>query len=803
MVYRIDTRADAVLIRACLPGYQRDRRIGRVAQAIDSKTMKTFTLLLLAGLFVIAGATPSHAQFEVSGAVIDATTREALPGVNVFATGTTLGTTTDTEGRFTFRSTIQLTTLTFSYIGYRAQTIDLGGRTALEVSMEPTTLDLQPVIVSAGRGVQARTDAPIAIDALSASKLEETKPTMLYQALNQIPGVHMTNLGNEQHTMSIRQPLQYKALFVYMEDGLPIRPAGVFNHNALIEINMAGIERVEVIRGPSSALYGSSAVGGAINFITPEPSQTFSGYFNARVDNYGYRRSDFNASTTFGKLGVYAGGYVARQRDSWADHTDFDKLSLTFRADYAIAERTKWVTTLSTNHLDTDMRGNLDSLNFYGRGYSSLQTFTYRTVDATRVRSTVTQNWNEFSSTDLSVGYRDNSIGQLPSYRVRNDRANPLRATGEINDNSFTSFLANLQHKAYFGTMDAVLTAGVSADFSPNSYFADFLEIQRNADGQYIGFTRPDSTLTNYDVDLLNTAAYAQFEFVPVARLRVVASLRYDRIDYRYDNHLPPSAFSGAPDEENGYKRLSPKLGFTYDLGRGRGLYANTSQGFIPPEIGDLYRGVKVPTLQPANFDSYEAGGWAAFLQGKLYVNASLYRMDGRNEIISVRLDDGSTENRNAGETRHTGIEYAVVYSPLSAVSFRIGGTNAVHEFVRYEEAGVVYDGNEMNQAPGWIANAEIMVRPPFIKGARIALEWQHLDRYYMDVANTFEYDGYNLFHLRMGYEIKGVEVWANIENLTDELYANIASRGRFGDSYSPGTARNVVFGVGYRFGRR
>jgi outer membrane receptor protein involved in Fe transport len=382
-------------------------------------------------------------------------------------------------------------------------------------------------------------------------------------------------------------------------------------------------------------------------------------------------------------------------------------------------------------------------------------------------------------------------------------QTDPLRATGEINDNRFTSYLAQLQHKAYFGKNDAVLTAGLSADFSPNSYIAHFLEIERNASGQYVGFTQMDSTLTNYDVDLLNTAAFAQFEFVPIGRLRLVASLRYDRIDYAFDNHLSPSAFSGAPDETNGYKRLSPKLGFTYDLGRGRGLYANASQGFIPPEIGDLYRGVKVPTLQPANFDSYEAGGWAALLRGKLYLNASLYRMDGRNEIISVRLDDGSTENRNAGRTRHTGIEYAAVYSPWNALSFRVGGTNAVHEFVRYEEAGVAYDGNEMNQAPGWIANAEVLFRPPFLPGSRIGLEWQHLDRYFMNVANTYAYDGYNLLHLRMGYEVRGVELWVNIENLTDELYANIASRGRFGDSYSPGAARNVVFGAGYRFGRR
>lgn len=764
--------------------------------------MKNTTILLFV-LLLSGFAVTANAQHEIIGVVVDAATQEALPGVNVFARGTTLGTTTDENGNFTLTSSSKLQRVTFSFLGYKAQTTQIINGNALRIELEPSLIDLQPVVVSASRGVQARKDAPIAIDALSASKLEETKPTMLYQALNQVPGVHMVNLGSEQHTMSIRQPLQYKALFVYMEDGVPIRPTGVFNHNALIEINMASLERVEVIRGPSSALYGSNAVGGAINFITPEPSRELTGYLNARVDNYGYRRSDFNASSTFGKLGVYAGGYVARQRDSWADHTDFDKLSLTFRADYELSDRTELVTTLSTNHLDTDMRGSLDSLNFYGRGYSSLQTFTYRKVDATRLRTTLSHNWNERHNTDITLGYRNNVVGQLPSYRVRDDRSNLLRATGEINENSFNSYLANLQHKAYLEPMETIVTTGVNADFSPSSYFARFLEIERNDDGQYVGFADMDSSLTNYDVDLLNLGAYAQLEFTPVQRLRVVASLRYDHIDYAYDNYLPVSAFSGAPDEENGFNSFSPKLGFTYDFGQGVGAYANASQGFIPPEVGELYRGVKVPVLKPATFDSYEAGGWAALLKGQLYVNASVYQMDGVNEIITVQLDDGSTENRNAGKTRHRGIEYAFVYTPVRSLSFRLSGTNARHEFVRHEDGGVLLDGNEMDLAPDWIANAEVTYRPPLLTGSRISLEWQHLGGYYMDAANTESYGGYDLLHVRLGYVIKGVELWANVENLTDELYANIASKSRFGHSFNPGAARNVVFGVGYKFGRR
>jgi len=740
----------------------------------------------------------SFAQSTVTGTVVDAESNDPLQGVHIRVDGTTIGVVTDAQGAFRLTADRAITNLTVSYIGYRAQNIEVGDQIQLTIRLEPGSVDLQPVIVSAARGSQARKDAPVAIATLTAAKLEESKPTMLYQALNQIPGVHMTNLGSEQHTMSIRQPIQYKALFVYLEDGMPIRPTGIFNHNALIEINMASVGRVEVMRGPSSALYGSNAVGGAINFLTPEPTQEFTGYFNARMDNYGYRRSDFNASSTFGKLGVYGGGYVARQRDGWADHTDFDKFSLTLRADYTFSDQTKLSTTFTSNHLDADMTGSLDSTNFFGRGYSSLQTFTYRQVDATRIRTALTHDWNETNSTEVALSWRDNSVGQLPSYRVRNDRFNASRATGEINDNSFTSYVANVQHKTFLDFMQSALTVGVAGDLSPSTYDADFLEIQRDSDGRYISYTDMDSVLTDYDIDLINTAAYAQFEFTPVQNLRVVAALRYDRIDYDYDNHLPTNAFSGAPDETNSFNSTSPKLGFTYDFGRGKGVYANISRGFIPPEVGQLYRGVKVPTLKPATFDSREIGGWAALVDGKVYADISLYQMDGTNEIITVQADDGSRVNQNAGETRHRGVELAGVFNPVRALTFRFGGTYAEHTFIKHQEGATVLDGKEMNGAPKWIVNAEVTYRPPMLAGSRVGLEWQHMDSYYLDTANTGKYGGYDLFFLRIGYELKGIELWANVENLTDELFANVASRSRFGDRYNPGAARNVVFGIGY-----
>ena len=745
----------------------------------------------------------SPSSDTIEGTVTDARTHRPLTGVHVVVTGTATGTTTDLEGQFRLASDSTISSVTFSYVGYRIKTV---AREALDppvtIRLQPTYVDLRSVVVSASREVEARTEAPVAIASLPARELESTKPNMLYQALNTVPGVHTVNLGNEQHTMSIRQPLSYKALYLYLMDGIPIRPVGIFNHNALIEVNMAALRSVEVIRGPSSVLYGSNAVGGAVNFLTPRPSTRPTAGMDLRASNYGYQRVDGTASTTVGDLGVWAGGYAARRVDGWSAHSNFQKLSLSAKARYAIQPTTYLTTTLSTNHFDTDTNGSLDSLSFHSRDVTSLQTFTFRKVRATRVTSRFEHVWSGRHSTDLTAYFRENAIGQLPHYRIRT-LPDPARAWGEVNENSFWSLGLVAQHRMDLDWRDARWIVGASLDRSPNSYVAHYIDIARNPQtGRYTEYTRRDSLLTDYDVSLVNAAGYTQFGFSPLARLKVIGSLRFDHISYGYDNHLPPSAFSGAPDERTAYHQLSPGLGFTYDLGAEKGLYGNYNRGFRPPEVGELFRGVTVPVLQPAFFDSYELGGWITLPDSRLRAEGSIYLMNGKDEIISVRRDDGSRVNRNAGNTRHVGVEYGLTYAPSPFLSIEVTGTNARHTFLRYEESGETLNGNEMNRAPSWIVHASTTYRPSFLEGARLVLEWQHVGPYFMDARNTLQYDGHDLFGFRMGYRSHGMEIWANIYNLTNTLYATIAEKSAFGQQYTLGPPRRVTVGIGYSFGQ-
>ena len=88
------------------------------------------------------------------------------------------------------------------------------------------------------------------------------------EVMGRVPGVWVSAAGGEGHTTAIRQPETTKPMYLFLEDGVPTRSTGFFNHNALYEVNVPQAERIEVLKGPGTALYGSDAIGGVINVET-------------------------------------------------------------------------------------------------------------------------------------------------------------------------------------------------------------------------------------------------------------------------------------------------------------------------------------------------------------------------------------------------------------------------------------------------------------------------------------------------------------------------------------------------------
>ncbi|HEU0111094.1 MAG TPA: TonB-dependent receptor [Flavisolibacter sp.] len=760
-------------------------------------------------LVFVCASLSAQSQTIAKGKIVDAVTKEPIQGatINCVEAECNCGCSTNAAGEFEMKCT-DCYKLSVSYIGYSTQQITVNDQMIL---LLPSTTIMNEVVISANRGEAVkRSQAPIAITSLSTRLLQDTKAISVDQILNKVSGVNMVNLGNEQHQMSIRQPMTTKSLFLYLEDGIPVRTTGLFNHNALLEMNMTALKNIEVIKGPSSSLYGSEAIGGAVNFITLSPTSIPVLKLSAQAGSIGYKRADAQASFTKGKWGFAVSGYYADKRNGYIEYSNFHKGILTTRIDYRFNNNLSLANNITLLNYYSEMPGGIDSAMFASRRFFNANTFTYRKVDALRYRSTLTQIWNSNSKSTASLIYRYNTIGQNPQYRIKDDyrkvngsfRGQKDLAHGEINESSFKSFAVNLQHKQKFLWKDAIVVGGVNSDISPSTYDATYIRIKKDSvTMKYVSYQPTDSLLTNYKARLNNYAAFTHIELSPLKKLRLVASLRLDLFNYDFNNHLTPSAFSGSADTVNHYSRFSSKFGFTYAISGKTGFYANYSEGFVPPQVSETYTGVKVPKLKPSVFYNYELGGWAELIKNKLSIDASIYQLNGTDEIITVRLDDGSSENRNAGKTAHRGIEFGINATPLKDVTIRFSGAYSKHRFEEFNEKGTDYSGYEMNNAPRWMHNSELWYKPSFVPGLRIGVEWQKIGNYYMDPKNTARYEGYNLFNIRAGYNLMEFEVWVNVINAGDSYYSNMAGKSNYGYSYQLAEPRNIILGLAYNFG--
>ena len=678
-----------------------------------------------------------------------------------------------------------------------------------ETSSPNEVKTLATIVVTASREGESINNTPAAISQITAKDIEDKHATFIGQLLNQTPGVLMNDLGNEQHMMSIRQPITTAAVFQYLEDGISIRPVGVFNHNALYEVNLAGVDNIEILRGPASSLYGSNAIGGTVNFITKAPTLTPTADIGISASSEGYRRLDVGASNTFdteyGEHGLRLSAYASDRGDSWQDHAESNKQSVTLRHDWRISDVTQIKNIFSYNHLEADMTGSLNVDDYNKRSGYSYQTFTYRAVDSTRLSSQINHKWSDQQQTQATLYYRDNTTEQNPSYNIRTDIRNGTPTgtyTGQITENAFQSYGLNVQHSVDLDQVKWVV--GAMADHSPNQAKTNDIEVFRDPTSLvYTGYQQRQ-LLRNFNVDVNNQAIYGQANWQVLPNLNLVGGARYDWISYDFDNQLTPSRVTGAPDEKRNFKKASPQLGVVWNITPKMDVYSNWSQGFVPPEVSSLYgANLVTPDLDAATFNNIDAGLRFKLLDDRLDGEITVYRLQGKDEVISYTKADNTREPRNAGKTLHQGIEIGGTWKISDAYDQRVkvSGSIAQHEYEEFQPSPVLnYSGNTMPSSPKSFGTIEYQIKP--IPELLVSAEGVYVGSYWINDANTEKYNGHTLLNLRANYRNNGYEVFGQILNATDVHYAESTSFSNNQVSYTPAAPRTYLLGLRYHFGK-
>lgn len=492
---------------------------------------------------------------------------------------------------------------------------------ALQEQAADTVITINDVVVTATRTYVNRNNIPLSISVVRRDEIEQSSESALLPVLSQhVPGLFVTQRGvtgfgiseGSAGAVNIRGVGQgNKVLMLF--DGQP-QWAGLFGHHLPDSYIASDVERVEVIRGPGSLIYGSNAMGGVVNILTRQQleegvtlqARLMYGSFNTQkyMFNNGFRKgrwstfvsinhdrtdghrpnSEFRITNGFAKVGY-------KISDHWDAMADFSL------AGYDAANPGMVSNPIFDNTVDV-LRGtaSLSLKNNFGKISGGIQLFY------------------NFGDHEINDGYYR---GETPRDYLFHSKDHNY---GVLAYESFSFFTRN------------TFTVGLDYKNWGGRAWNDFLD------------ARPDARIIDKSVN--ETAGYFIMQQGVGSKVNLSGGVRLEH----------NSVFGQA---------WIPQAGLTYNPFAGTSLKASFSKGFRSPSIRELYMFLSAnPNLKPENMLNYEVSVGQEFLQGKLFAEATAFYIDGKDMIQVIRTD-GRPLNVNTGKFTNKGIELEASYRVL------------------------------------------------------------------------------------------------------------------------------------------
>lgn len=208
---------------------------------------------------------------EITGTITDEN-KEPMFGVSVIEKGTFNGTTTDFNGKFTLKPTKENPTILFKYIGYRDQEIKYEGK-PIVLNLKVDEIGLDAVVVTASKRKERILDAPASVTLINKEKIENTAAVVIADNLKSVPGVDIMPTGLVSQNISVRgfNNIFSGSMLTMVDNRIGSVPSLKVNAFQLMPGSNEDIEKIEVVRGPGSALYGPNASDGVLHIITKSP----------------------------------------------------------------------------------------------------------------------------------------------------------------------------------------------------------------------------------------------------------------------------------------------------------------------------------------------------------------------------------------------------------------------------------------------------------------------------------------------------------------------------------------------------
>lgn len=681
---------------------------------------------------------------------------------------------------------------------------------------------LETILVTATRDDQQLADVAASVGVLDQETIEALNPRHASELMNRTPGVNIVQLGSggEGVAAAIRQPISYNPVYLYLENGVPTRSAGFFNHNALYEVNTALANGVEIIKGPGSALYGSDAMGAVINSLVGQPAKEDRTSLALETGEFDHYRSQLWASQVQSK-DSYTVNLSAAKNGSWRDNNDSERQELVLGWFRQLDSEWQVNTVVSASKVAMATGGSaLGLADYYTQPEKAGNTIGYRDVSALRLSSAF-----EFSGDGYSLSItpfaRSNALAYVATWTLNTGRVQPAPAwcpscspaldsqDAHINEDGHDSVGVLLKYR-HDVSEHSFAISGIDIDRSRGEQMQYYIQRTDNDPGQYWLSYQKAGRLYDYTVDYLSVSPYIHMESQLTERLRGSAGLRYDAIAYDYQDNIARAPQDPAHlrplDQTLDFEHLSPKLGLVYDFSDSLNGYTSYRHAFRIPSASQLFRAgdtADSTALAPVKADSIEFG-----LRGNLDAasrfDLAVYYMRKQDEILSIAdPQTGTRRNANAGETSHRGIELGLERDLSERLDIGLAYTRSEHRYEEWIDRSGNYSGNTMPDAPASFLNARLNYRPHILNGGYIEFEWLRQGEHWLDEKNYKDgiaddrdkYDGHSLLNIHAEYQFNTrLSFYTRIYNVTDRRYAETTSK--YGPAFTPGSPRLATIGI-------
>jgi len=657
--------------------------------------------------------------------------------------------------------------------------------------LEESLNTLDELVVTAQKQEELIQKIPSSITALNAKQINAFGLWNTKEITGIIPNLYSADPGDARDVTSVRgiATSSYDPTVATYIDGV-----NQFSLDTYIP-TLFDIERIEVLRGPQGTLYGRNAMGGVINIITKQPTNTTTGFADLSVGNYNQQRATLGLKMPIIKDKLFFGAALMHhQRDGFYTNeytnSSYDQqngLSGNYFLKYLVNDR--WTMNLNFKHLSNQNKGAFPLVfgteeafaNPYKLNQNSTTTMMDQTTNTGLSIHYAGNGFNFSSQTAYQQNYRyytnpiDGDFSPIDAVSVINNYGNKWNNIKVLTqDFKFTSNYNNSKFK---------WTAGAFL-FYQDAPVKQATRFGMDANMMMIGDSLFSTTSISTTIKK-GFALYGQATYALTNQLNITFGLRND---YENQSQSVLGTYQHDPSTDQyitrtdtlgriNFNALSPKLSLDYQVNNNSLWYGNYSRGFRAGGLSPLSSDPSQPPLVgflPEYSSNFETGLKNNWFSNKLQLNIALFYTKVTDaQVPSLVLPDAITITKNTGQLTSKGMEAELIVIPAKGllVQYAFGTTNA-----SFDKLDIASQGESVNLAskhpiftPSMTSLLAAQYTYAITKNMKAILrgEWKYIGTTYFDLANTIQQSPYQLLNAKAGIENDkiGLSFWA--KNIT------------------------------------